>query len=1209
MRAVSHTWRPLGYAVLRGLPLTVGLIAVFELLARTFLRTPSLTALLAVVAYVAFIGGLRSGLVSAALVSLYGLYYFSIPGQAFEYTREDVLRVLILTATSATVALTTGWLRASLGASEQRLRRERDFRRAIDDSIAEGVYALDTEGRVTFMNPAAEQMLGWTQAELLGKVMHDVTHYQRADGTPYPREECSGLQVLRNGVTYRSDDDVFTCKDGALLPVSYSSAPILQGGQTVGAVVAFRDIRERKRTEQVLRKWADIFEHTETGLVISSGDGSTLAMMNPAFARMHGYTVEELTGRPITDVLPLARHVEVAENTRLAREKGHYTYESEHVRKDGTVFPVQVDVTAVTDGSDNVLYRIINVTDITERKRAEEELRASEGQLRLITEQMPAHLWITDRDMRIVSVSGSILAQLGVDSSRYVGKTLYELTPSASDVLEAHKRALRGEGTGYDLEVRGRVFEARVRPLRDARDRVVGCVGLALDVTERKRAERRLVAQYTVSRVLSESPNLGDAAPRVLQAMGEGLDWDYGALWTVDHEVLRCVEAWHSSSVDLTDLIAESRTVSFRPGEGLPGSAWVSGGPRWITDTSAEPNFPRLRLASFAGLRSGFGLPIQLGGRVVAVMEYLSCESREPDPEVLDIAASLGGQLGQFMERTRAEEELRRSEALKGSVLASALDAIVTMDREGKVVEWNPAAERMFGYTVDEALGEEMAALIVPPRWRDEHRQGLARYLATGEGPVLDRRIEMAGMRSDGSEFPVELAITRIPWDGTLMFTGYIRDITSRKAADEALEARARQQAAVAELGRRALASRDLSALMDEAVVIVARTLRIEYCKVLELLPEGDALLLRAGVGWKEGYVGRATVGRGSDSQAGYTLATGGPVVVDDLRAELRFAGPPLLHEHGVVSGISVPIPGHERPFGVLGAHTTSRRSFTADDVYFLQAIANVIATALEREAFEEELSLEREEAQRLEELDRLRARFISSISHDLRTPLTAAGAGLGMLDMSAGERLLENERQLVANVRRNVERLRLLIDDLLTYNQLEAGTLKLDCRPLDLRSVVTDAMSVVLPLIREKGQWLEKDLPHALPSNADPWRLGQVMVNVLANAHQHTRPGTRIIVSGHVADGKVVLSVSDDGDGIAPEDIETIFQRFHHVGPAHGGSGLGLAIAREIVELHGGRMWAESEPGEGAKFHIQLPGASASGVEEAIPSAALPCE
>ncbi len=116
-------------------------------------------------------------------------------------------------------------------------------------------------------------------------------------------------------------------------------------------------------------------------------------------------------------------------------------------------------------------------------------------------------------------------------------------------------------------------------------------------------------------------------------------------------------------------------------------------------------------------------------------------------------------------------------------------------------------------------------------------------------------------------------------------------------------------------------------------------------------------------------------------------------------------------------------------------------------------------------------------------------------------------------------------------------------------------------------------------------------------------------MVNVLANAHQHTRPGTRIIVSGHVADGKVVLSVSDDGDGIAPEDIETIFQRFHHAGPAHGGSGLGLAIAREIVELHGGRMWAESEPGEGAKFHIQLPGASASGVEEAIPSAALPRE
>ena len=172
----------------------------------------------------------------------------------------------------------------------------------------------------------------------------------------------------------------------------------------------------------------------------------------------------------------------------------------------------------------------------------------------------------------------------------------------------------------------------------------------------------------------------------------------------------------------------------------------------------------------------------------------------------------------------------------------------------------------------------------------------------------------------------------------------------------EALKGSARQQTAVAELGQRALAGTDLSTLMNDTVALVAQALNVQFCKVLELLPDGTALLLRAGVGWKDGSVGSATVGAGTDSQAGYTLLHKEPVIVKDLRTETRFIGPPLLHEHGVVSGMSVIIPGQDQPFGVLGAHTTRRRMFTRDDVHFLQATANVLATALERKRAEEEL-------------------------------------------------------------------------------------------------------------------------------------------------------------------------------------------------------------------------------------------------------------
>ncbi len=176
------------------------------------------------------------------------------------------------------------------------------------------------------------------------------------------------------------------------------------------------------------------------------------------------------------------------------------------------------------------------------------------------------------------------------------------------------------------------------------------------------------------------------------------------------------------------------------------------------------------------------------------------------------------------------------------------------------------------------------------------------------------------------------------------------------KQAEETLEAYANRQAVVAELSQMALAGTDLSTLMDSSVSSIAQSLNVEYCKVLELLPDGDTLLLRAGVGWQQGLVGCATVSASMNSQAGYTLLSHEPVIVSDLPTEKRFQGPKLLDDHQVVSGISVVIHGKESPFGVLGAHTTRSHTFSKDDIYFLQAIANLLATAIERQRVEDAL-------------------------------------------------------------------------------------------------------------------------------------------------------------------------------------------------------------------------------------------------------------
>ena len=189
-----------------------------------------------------------------------------------------------------------------------------------------------------------------------------------------------------------------------------------------------------------------------------------------------------------------------------------------------------------------------------------------------------------------------------------------------------------------------------------------------------------------------------------------------------------------------------------------------------------------------------------------------------------------------------------------------------------------------------------------------------------------------------------------------MRMSGIDMDITVRKKAQQALEIHASQQSLVAELSQAALARMDLNSLMHQAVTTVAQCLDVEYCKILELLPGGNKLLLRSGIGWHFGLVGEATVNAAQNSQSGYTIFCEEPVIADDLTNENRFQGSQLLADHNVVSGISVIIHGKDGPFGVLGAHTTEKRRFNRDDIFFLQAIANVLATAIERQRMEDAL-------------------------------------------------------------------------------------------------------------------------------------------------------------------------------------------------------------------------------------------------------------
>jgi PAS domain S-box-containing protein len=342
------------------------------------------------------------------------------------------------------------------------------------------------------------------------------------------------------------------------------------------------------------------------------------------------------------------------------------------------------------------------------------------------------------------------------------------------------------------------------------------------------RVFRRLAREHAVARSLAETADPRDALARALAAIGESLGWRWGAVWEPapePPEVLRCVETWSAVGEAARDFEVASRSVAMAAGDALPGRVWRSGEPAWIGDVLADENFPRAAAARRVGLRAAFCFPIRSARGVLGVIEFFAGEPRQLDAEVLATMSALGDQIGQAVERRRDAEALGAKEARHRAMLDAALDCVVTIDHEGRVVDFNPAAERTFGYRAAEAIGRAMAELIIPPELRERHRRGLARYLATEEPVLMNRRLEITGMRADGTTFPLEVTITRIDVPGPPKFTGYLRDITERKAAEAELRRSRARIVQAADDARRRL-ERDLHDGAQQRLTTVALILR-----------------------------------------------------------------------------------------------------------------------------------------------------------------------------------------------------------------------------------------------------------------------------------------------------------------------------------------------------------------------------------------------
>jgi PAS domain S-box-containing protein len=572
-------------------------------------------------------------------------------------------------------------------------------------------------------------------------------------------------------------------------------------------------------------------------------------------------------------------------------------------------------------------------------------------------------------------------------------------------------------------------------------------------------------------------------------------------------------------------------------------------------------------------------------------------------------------------ERKLTEEAVRCAETLYRTLVETTNTGYLVADQDGRVVDANAEYVRLSGHANLNAIRGRNVLQWTAPADRDRHAAGIAACFR--EGAVRD--LEIRFVSDSGQLVPVEINATAVSSEAGWRFLSLCRDITLREnarhevetvwhelesrveqrtaqlaQASEQIRVRARQQEAVAEFGRRALACDDLDHLLRGAGEMVARLLEVEFTAIME---HADArtgqLVLRACHGWT-GRLNQPVATTDPATLAGYVLQSGRSVVIADMNQEKRFVLPAIMRERGLVSGITVVIPGEERPFGIIGAHTVHQRDFTQDDLHFVQSVANVLAAAVERTRAEGIVRLAREAAVKANDA---KLDFLSRMSHELRTPLNAIlGFGQLLEIEELGARQQESVDQIISAGRHLLH----LVNEVLDISRIESGRFSFEFEPLAVEDLLGEAIDLMRPLASAEGLAITIS-PPAMPGSAhvlgDHQRVRQVLLNLLSNAVKYNRPGGEVRVCAVPApDGRSVrLEVVDTGVGIPAENLPRLFTPFDRLGAENTpveGSGIGLALSKRLMEAQGGQLGVRSTEGKGSTFWIDLPVAAAPAAE-----------
>jgi PAS domain S-box-containing protein len=738
--------------------------------------------------------------------------------------------------------------------TERSLRASEEKHRRLVEASNDIVASVDRAGRVKLVNWEGGQAGGFDPSQIEGR------HFTEfLPPGPVRERGIEAFERLMSGEQQFRYETKALRADGSLIHLFVNAAPVRDpDGRVVEVIAAAADVTEWKRAEHELRESQQRLEEAQRLARLGSWEWdieSDRVSWSEELCRIAGLEPHELepTFQGFLDRLhPDDRAPSQGSFARALEEHRPFDCECRLIRPDGETRFVEARAEVELDDSGRPIRMRGTGQDITERKRFEAELERSRSNLEHAQRLAQIGSWEWDIEEDRISWSRELFRIWGLDPDRFdpsYEAYLERLHPEdrervdglvrramkTHEPLDFEHRIVRPDGVVRVIWGHGNVVVENGRPVR--------MYGTGQDITERKRVEEELRLSRELALGIGEARTVEEALELVLSRVCQRTGWILGQAWLPDAErsCLVCSPAAYSATSELERFRSFSESLTLACGQGIPGRAWETKAPVWVRDMREDRLLPRRREAKEVGIGGAMAVPVLAEDDVAAVLEFFVLGPRERDDQIAQLVSPIAAQLGLLIERNRAEQAFRDSEARARRVVDTAHEAFISIDADGRISEWNREAEFTLGWTREEAVGRTLSETIIPERYRKAHEHGLRHFVETGEGPVLNKRLELPALHKAGHEFPLELTITPVSSGNSVTFNAFLHDISERRAAEQALQRTHEElQSRTAELERSNL---ELEQFAHDASHDLGEPLRVMSALAERLLRRhGDAL-------------------------------------------------------------------------------------------------------------------------------------------------------------------------------------------------------------------------------------------------------------------------------------------------------------------------------------------------------------------------------